>query len=166
MDAEQAAFFDAKGYLVVPAAINLGLVARLNADYDRKIAEAAASDFGSDLTSERGQHNFRESADHSRLGVRLWSAAWEELIDPPRLVPILQQLLNDDRWGHSSPGVPPAAHRGKIRLDHDNIHFRPGQLPDEGGGLHTGYSATACRLLTVVYELVPVKPGQGGFGCL
>lgn len=48
----------------------------------------------------------------------------------------------------------------------DNIHFRPGKLPDNGGGLHTGYSAKSCRLLSVVYELAPVSPGQGGFGCL
>jgi hypothetical protein len=48
----------------------------------------------------------------------------------------------------------------------DNIHYRPGQLPDDGGGLHTGYSGKDCRLLTVVFELAPVQPGQGGFGCL
>jgi hypothetical protein len=52
------------------------------------------------------------------VGVRLWSPAWEELVDPPKLVPIIAELLNDDRFGHSSPGVPPNEYRGKFRLDH------------------------------------------------
>ena len=77
--------------------------------------------------------------------MRLWSAAYEQLVDPPTVMPIVTELLNDDKWGHSSPGVPPPEHRGKVRLDHDNIHFRPGTNPDGGGSLHTGYSGPDCR---------------------
>jgi hypothetical protein len=164
MDTEQREFYDRHGYVVVKNAIPLSLVARLNRDYDQKVREAYEAD--SSLGEKPGQHNFRESRDHLGKGVRLWSQAWEELVDPPKLLPIIAELMNDDHFGHSSPGVPPSEHRGKFRLDHDNIHFRPGALPDDGGGLHTGHGAKECRLLSVVYELAPVKPGQGGFGCL
>ena len=91
------------------------------------------------------RYNFRESRQHLQSGVRLWSAAYEQLVDPPTVMPIVMELLNDDKWGHSSPGVPPPEHRGKVRLDHDNIHFRPGTNPDGGGSLHTGYSGPDCR---------------------
>jgi ectoine hydroxylase-related dioxygenase (phytanoyl-CoA dioxygenase family) len=72
MDAEQAAFYDVNGYLVVENAIEPSLVARLNEDYDRKVAEAARN-FEGNLTDKAGAHPFRESSQHTRFGVQLWS---------------------------------------------------------------------------------------------
>jgi hypothetical protein len=120
MDAEQREFYGTHGYLVVKDAIDPQLVARLNGDYDERVAAEAEEEAGGweQLAQTKGQHNLRESRQHLERGVRLWSPAWEELIDPPRLVPIIRELMNDDRWGHSSDGVPPTEHRGKFRLDH------------------------------------------------
>jgi hypothetical protein len=120
MDAAQREFYEQHGYLIVKNAISSELVARLNRDYDQKVQDAHRADAA--LGQKPGQHNFRESRDHLGQGVRLWSSAWEELVDPPRLVPIIAELLNDDDFGHSSPGVPPSDHRGKFRLDHVRVH--------------------------------------------
>ena len=173
MDAEQKAFYEEHGYLVVKAALTPEHVQALNDGYDERVSEAESRTTEDGLTPARraqlvGQcasplcisrsgsslrltapaarrYNFRESRQHLQSGVRLWSAAYEQLVDPPSLMPIVTELLNEDKWGHSSPGVPPPEHRGKVRLDHDNIHFRPGANPDGGGNLHTGYSGLDCR---------------------
>ena len=40
--------------------------------------------------------------------------AWSDASNDPDIA----ELLNDDRFGHSSPGVPPNEYRDKFRLDH------------------------------------------------
>ena len=74
----------------------------------------------------------------------MWSKPFRDLIDNPAVLPVLQELLGEPKWGHAHPALPEEL-RPRIRLDHDNIHFRPGTNPDGGGSLHTGYSGPDCR---------------------
>jgi hypothetical protein len=64
--------------------------------------------------------------------------------------------------------VPP--HAGRFKLDHDNIHYHPPAIDDgdRGGSLHSprfdsNPVKAVCRLVTVVFELANVGPGDGGF---
>ena len=64
--------------------------------------------------------------------------------------------------------VPP--HNGRFKLDHDNIHYHAPAVDDQdqGGSLHSprldaNPAKAVCRLLTVVFELASVGPGEGGF---
>ena len=54
-----------------------------------------------------------------------------------------------------------------FRLDHDNIHYKPGRNPqdgpDKGGSLHGNPGNFH---ITCVYELKTVEKGDGGFGCV
>jgi hypothetical protein len=88
------------------------------------------------------------------------------LIDNETMLPIIEELLGDPVWGHA-PAHMPAELRPFFRLDHDNVHYRPGRNTtdgaDKGGGLHGGPSSFH---ITCVYELKTVGPGDGGFGCV
>jgi len=121
---------------------------------------------------------------------RLWH---DDLIAPPAVAPILAELCSSFEWGHLHPDCPPTK-RGRYRLDHDNAHFiapfskdhepGPADFPavdlrgeaarypslctwsPEGilqDGLHGG---PPLYHLSVLYELLPVRPGDGGFGCI
>ena len=88
-----------------------------------------------------------------------------DLIDNEIMLPIIEELLGDPSWGHA-PEHMPAELRPLFRLDHDNVHYKPGRNPtdgaDKGGGLHGGPSSFH---ITCVYELKTVGPNDGGFGC-
>ena len=114
---------------------------------------------------------------HGRPRV-LWGKPYYDMIDPPRVLPILQELLGDPQYRHVLPGCPPAR-AGQIRLDHDNTHFaapfEPARGPDKDGrwtpegvkigGIHGGDPITT-RTVSVIYELKPLEPGCGGTACL
>ena len=89
-----------------------------------------------------------------------------DLIDNETMLPILEEILGDPSWGHA-PAHMPEALRPLFRLDHDNVHYKPGRKPtdgpDVGGTLHGGPDSFH---ITCVYELKTVGPGDGGFGCV
>ena len=76
------------------------------------------------------------------------------------LLPILQEILGDPRWNHAAEALP-APLQPKIRLDHDNIHYKSHNDEPKLGNLHGGPSSWH---VTAVYELKTVENGEGGFG--
>ena len=100
------------------------------------------------------------------------------MLNPPKITPILEELLGDPQWGHVRPGCPPEFAK-RYRLDHDNTHFAAPFNPhgplegDDGnqwtedgvviGGIHGGGRS---RTISVVYELHPLEQGSGGTACL
>ena len=139
--------FDLQGFIEVPDALDAALLAELNRILDEKIDEAMAPD-----------------ATTHRFGFTMldWGPAFRDLVDNPRIVPYLEQLV--------SP---------RFRLDHDYADIiRKGDGPI-GTSLHGGaipfdplYSYTCvneeirCGLTVVAYNLKDVNPGDGGFGCV
>eukprot|EP01045_Picozoa_sp_COSAG04_P000252 COSAG04_NODE_5_length_50521_cov_24.772639_29_plen_333_part_00 len=102
-------------------------------------------------------------------GRKFWGQPFLDLVDHRSTLPVLREVLGDDEFGLVEPDAPPEQ-RHRIRLDHDNLHYKPGcveqgasAVPDMGGLLHGGPSA---RHVTCVWELSDVGPGEGGFGCL
>eukprot|EP01046_Picozoa_sp_COSAG06_P015412 COSAG06_NODE_987_length_11191_cov_4.011089_8_plen_151_part_00 len=57
-------------------------------------------------------------------GRRFWSDGYRNLLDHPKIFPILQEILGDARWGHAPPTMPDEM-RGRVRLDHNNIVHLP-----------------------------------------
>ena len=139
--------FDLQGFIAVPDALDAGQLAELNRILDEKI----------DGAMEPG-------ATTHRFGFTLldWGPAYRDLIDNPRIVPYLEQIVGP-----------------RFRLDHDYADIiRKGDGPI-GTTLHGGaipfdplYSYTCvnqeirCGLSVVAYNLKDVNPGDGGFGCV
>ena len=139
--------FDLQGFIEVPDALDVAQLAELNRILDEKIDGAMAPD-----------------ATTHRFGFTMldWGPAFRDLVDNPRIVPYLEQLV--------SP---------RFRLDHDYADIiRKGDGPI-GTSLHGGaipfdplYSYTCvneeirCGLTVVAYNLKDVNPGDGGFGCV
>ena len=75
--------------------------------------------------------------DEVRVDLRLRASAaayvdrHADLADHPILVPILEELLGDPRWGHAHQCLPEEL-RPKFRLDHHNIHYRAPLSAEEG----------------------------------
>jgi hypothetical protein len=100
------------------------------------------------------------------------------VINPPKITPILEELLGDQQWQHALPACPQEFAKC-YRLDHDNTHFAApfdpaGPLKDDDrdqwtedgiviGGIHGGGRSST---ISVVYELKPLEPGSGGTACL
>jgi hypothetical protein len=100
-----------------------------------------------------------------------WSAEHRSLIDPPEVLTLVSELCREDlspprhdRRGHTAPDVP-AAQRGRVRLDFDQLHYKPSCRgpPDGGGGMHGHPDRWH---ITALYELSDVGPGDGGFACI
>ena len=79
-----------------------------------------------------------------------------DLIDNETMLPIIEEVLGDPSWGHAPAHTPPEL-RSHFRLDHDNIHYKPGRTPhdgpDKGGSLHGNPENFH---ITCVYELITV----------
>ena len=144
MTPEEKFQFDLEGYLVVKGVLGADELAALNA-----IADDPPGGWG-DGTS------YRES------NVSQWSPAYQALIDHPRLVPYLVELMGP-----------------KVRLDHDYCIFMRNGAPN--GGLHGGPSPQVgagdhwytCHngvirngLTVFTFNLADTGPGDGGFGCI
>jgi len=101
----------------------------------------------------------------STRGRTFHNKAHRALIAHPRVMPILEELCRDLHWGHSVPAVP-FAQRDRVRLDFDQMHYKPpcqDGVVDGGGGMHGNPN----RLhITCAYELSSVGPGDGGFACI
>lgn len=115
----------------------------------------------------------------------------DELVDPPSISAILEELLHPDAAACEWAGLPlPPIANTSFRLDHDNIHYHPPFDPDlklfyDGerppkeywsphglvrGGIHGGTfgedGSGSTPMITAVYELLPVAPGAGGTAIL
>ena len=173
MDDAMRDTFARQGYVVVPDVLNQQQLDELNEVYDQHIEEREEmrSKGGTDKKirfSIRGRDTHQTTDRHGNtyVGRRFWSKAYRDLIDNETMLPILEEILGDPSGGHA-PAHMPAELRPLFRLDHDNIHYKPGRKPtdgeDKGGTLHGGPGSFH---ITCVYELKTVGPDDGGFGCV
>jgi hypothetical protein len=141
MTPEEKFLFDLQGYLVIKNVLTEGEVAELNAIADEKFPRPPGT---------TGQRTSR---------VSTWGPAYQRLIDHPKIVPYLIELIDS-----------------KFRLDHDYCIFM--HEGDAGGHLHGGeghegdhwykYRDGRMRngLCVVTYFLTPARAGDGGFACI
>ena len=173
MDDAMLDAFTRQGYIVVPDVLNQQQLDELNHVYDQHVLERdeTLSKAGTDKQNRFyiGGRDIRETTDrhgNTYKGRRFWSKAYMALIDNETMLPIMEDLLGDPAWGHA-PAHMPEELRPLFRLDHDNVHYKPGRTPtdgsDRGGALHGGPGNFH---ITCVYELKSVGPGDGGFGCV
>lgn len=171
-DTQRSAFAE-QGYVIIPDALNQTQLDALNGEYDRRISdyEAIQRKAGTDrqnryFLGERSQHTSSDCHGNTYRGRRFWSKAFKDLIDNETMFPIIEEILGDPSWGHAPAHTPPEL-RALFRLDHDNIHYKPGRSPqdgpDKGGSLHGNPGNFH---ITCVYELKTVEKGDGGFGCV
>ncbi|MGH2355875.1 MAG: phytanoyl-CoA dioxygenase family protein [Chloroflexota bacterium] len=144
MNDEERYLFDLQGFLVLPGVLPLGEVQALN-----------------DLIDQQGLPDPGEDVRSQRFGGFLrWGQPFRDLLDHPRTLPYLKELLD--------PGV---------RLDHCyGIYMRQGSsgLSLHGGGTpydrpeyyHFRNGQMYNGLTVVTWALVDVPPGQGGFACI
>lgn len=146
MTEQERYLFDLQGFLVVPNALDSEQIAALNALMDERLAEEAGTDART--------HRFGQ--------VLAWGKPCLDLIDNPRIVPYLSDLLGE-----------------QFRLDHDYADvIRSGKGPI-GTTLHGGatpFDPTAYYrydngklrngLTVVAYNLKDVHPGDGGFAAV
>ncbi len=146
MTDDERYLFDLQGFLVVPGALDEGEVAALNALADEQVAV--------EVQPGARNHRFDELLD--------WGPPYRALIDHPRVVPYLAELLGD-----------------RFRLDHVYLDLiRSGKGP-VGTVLHGGatpydpaysyrYDNGRMRngLTVVAYNLADVNPGDGGFAAV
>jgi len=166
--------FARQGYVVVPDVLDQQQLDELNDVYDQHLIERVAMRprLGTDEKirfSIRRRETYETTDRHGNTyeGRRFWSKAYRDLIDNETMLPILEEVLGDSAWGHA-PAHMPESLRSQIRLDHDNIHYKPGRKPSDGpdkgrSGLH---GRPESWHVTCVYELKTVGPGDGGFGCV
>lgn len=144
MTPEEKFQFDLQGFLVVKDVLGTDELVALNA-----VADDPPGGWGDGET-------FRHS------NVSQWGTAWQNLIDHPKLVPYLLELMGP-----------------KVRLDHDYCIFMRNGAPS--GGLHGGPSPQigagdhwyTCHngvirngLTVFTFNLTDAEPGHGGFGCI
>ena len=173
MDDAMHEAFARQGYIVVPDVLEKHQIDELNQVYDQYVLEQdeTLSTSGTDKQNRFyiGSRDIRETIDrygNTYKGRRFWSKAYRDLIDNEIMLPIMEELLGDPAWGHA-PAHMPVDLRPSLRLDHDNVHYKPGRSPtdgpDVGGALHGGPGNFH---ITCVYELKTVAPNTGGFGCV
>jgi hypothetical protein len=143
---EDRYLFDLRGYLVLPGVLDAAELAGLNATID--------------------QWRLPEPGDHLKDqlfgGYLLWSKAFRDLLDHPRVLPYLTAWVGPH-----------------VRLDrYYGIYMRPGTsgLPLHGGPMeehedeaeyyrfHRGRPYNG--ITTVSWALTDMLPGQGGFVCV
>ena len=122
---------------------------------------------GRALVEDRRSETITDRHGNVYTGRRFWSDGYRNLVDHPKIYPILQEILGDERWGHVPPTMP-REDRGRIRLDHDNlVHlpaYDPAQMETHGWGAKTlhGHDGGLGHVLTTVFELKSIGPGDGG----
>lgn len=146
MTDEERYLFDLQGYLAIPDAIGPGLLRRLNDAVDRAVAEETEPDMRT--------HRFG-----NLLGR---DAAFRELIDQHRAVPVLTEVLGADfRLDHTYADIIRSG-EGPIgtTLHGGAVPFRPSEYYSiVGGAIHSG-------LVAIGFNLADVGPEDGGFGCV
>ena len=151
MTDEQRFLFDLNGYLVLPGVLNSAAVARMLSEMEAREVDPPV-----------------EKSDAYRFsGYFRWSADFRNLIDHPRVMPVLAELLGpkfrlDHAYGMAtapSPGgSPPEA--ADARLHHHAALFENGcYYVTHGARMHNG-------LVTVSFALTDIQAGAGGFCCI
>jgi len=141
---EEKFMFDLEGYIVIKNVLTPEEVAALNALADQRFTEK------------------REQADRRMSAVSQWGAEAQALIDHPKIVPYMLELLGP-----------------KFRIDHDYCIFMT--KGGRAGGLHGGeghsdgegdhwyrYRDGVMRngLTVVTFFLTHADQGDGGFACV
>lgn len=142
MTPEEKFMFDLEGYIVIKNVLTPPEVTALN-------------DLASQVFTEK-----KEDADRRRSQVSLWGPETQRLIDHPKIVPYLLELLGP-----------------KFRIDHDYCIFMT--KGGSRGGLHGGetdaegdhwykYRDGVMRngLTVVTFFLTQANKGDGGFACI
>ena len=152
MTPEEKFQFDLEGYLIVKNVLTKEEVNRLNAVADEKFVR----DYGDPSQDSRGRKGRRQTG-----RVSAWSPETQGLIDHPRIVPYLIELLG------------PA-----FRLDHDYcIFMTPGAACGNLHGAPGGHRGSQRKYLylegemlnglsVVTFFLADAKAGDGGFACI
>ena len=128
--------------IVIPDVLSAEEIDQLNADYDRFHPSLGNPPQERVACTDRHGNTYE--------GQRFWSKAYADLADHPTIVPILEELLGDPRWGHAHQCLPEEL-RPKFRLDHHNIHYRAPLSAEEGaeayknGAPHLHGGAENCR---------------------
>lgn len=165
--------FAQNGYIIVPNVLSKEQLNELNSIYDNHVREGndtlSAASTDQQIRFFMGNREKCKTIDrfgNTYTGRRFWGKAYRDLIDNETMLPIIEEILGDPSWGHA-PAHMPQSLRSQFRLDHDNIHYKPGRKPsdgpDVGGSLHGGPGNFH---ITCVYELKTVENGAGGFGCV
>jgi ectoine hydroxylase-related dioxygenase (phytanoyl-CoA dioxygenase family) len=146
MTEQERYLFDLQGFLVVPDALDAATLAALNAIMDEHIAQEAEPDMRT--------HRFG--------GLLRWGKPYRDLIDNPRILPYLTELLGPKpRLDHDYADVIRAG-KGPIgtTLHGGATPFDPSQYYNfSNGKMHNGLSVVA-------YNLHDVNPGDGGFAAV
>ena len=174
MDDAQRVAFARDGFFVIRGCLSDEHVARLNAEYDARLAaEIAAGVREPNEKKHMSGGGLQPGVVHQRgtgasvaptfeppPGVEpqpaagsVSTAAYRELIEPPKLAGVLEEILGDPRWGHIPEEVPEDKRSG-WRLDHDNLHYQP-PVPFPGGGVHGWHTSWH---VTCVCEFRPNAP--------
>jgi len=147
MTAEERFLFDLQGFLLIKNAIAPEVLGAMNTWLD----EQAARD-----PRWQGQ-----TANAHLENILTWGPMFRDLLDNPRVFPILKDLLGN-----------------KLRLDHDyGIFLRPGHsglklhgpnfIPfDPCHYYHCSNGKISCGLTVAAYALNDVPPGAGGFAVI
>ena len=184
MNPEQRESFRRDGFLVVDRALDLSTVDYLNAKFEQKLQEDGC---GGALAWYIDREKDHTAPNGEQLPRTLWH---NDLIAPPAVEPILRELCSSYEYGHLHPSCP-VSKRGHFRLDHDNAHYiapfdpehsvnaevdfpaaehhnhAPMSLWTPDGIIQDGFhGGPPLYHISVVYELQPVGPGDGGFACI
>jgi ectoine hydroxylase-related dioxygenase (phytanoyl-CoA dioxygenase family) len=147
MTEEQQYLFDLQGYLIVESVLPRAQIARMLADFDK--------------------HNIappgKDSIDYRFGDFLKWGDDWRNLIDHPRIVPILLDVIGPTfRLDHAyGMAMKADGAMGKFGgLHHQSAMF-------DHGCFYVAHGARAHNGLVVVsYALTDAPPGSGGFCCI
>jgi len=142
-DDTQRYLFDLQGWITIPGALDAGQLEELNAEFDRRVADAVAPDANA--------HRFGD--------ILEWGPGWLNLIDNPRVTDVLEAILGAGfRLDHDYADL---IRRGKGPI---GTRLHGGATPFDAGqsyAVHDGQIRSG--LVVVAYNLRDVNPGDGGF---
>ena len=101
MDAEQRAHYDAHGYLHLRGVLEPEHLQRLNAVYDERLQAEILSSSEQGGWAPRRRANFDTQSQRYTHLRQFWDASYAELVDHPAIVPIVRELMCEERWGAS-----------------------------------------------------------------
>jgi len=136
--------FDLHGYLVVEGALSADVVAQLNA-----------------LVDAQGLPTPDASIDSQRFaGFLEWGQPFRDLLDHPRLLPYLLEMLGPAPRLDHAYGI-------AMREGTEGLHLHGGGTPyDPAQYYHYRNGTMYCGLTVVTWALSDAPPGAGGFACI
>ena len=143
---EQRYLYDLRGYLVLEQVLDAQQLEQMHREMD-----------------EHGVKDPDNNPNRSRFGGFLgWGENWRGLIDHPRLVPVLEELLGEGFRLDHAYGM---AARASVAPTGENLHHHAGMFAHgcyyttHGPQMHNG-------LIVVSYALVDMDESTGGFCCI